>query len=416
MSDILIVGGGPSGLITGYFLSQQGIPVTIVEEKEEIGGLLKTINIDGIDIEAVYHHILFNDDNLLRLISKLNLEKRLKWHRSNVALYTHNKYYNISTPFNYLSLDFINKKRRFELIMKLTFPDTNAKSLNQLLGDEIYKAFFEDMLINKFGIYAKEIHPSWLINKIKKRGRSRCVVFERLGYLCGSFKIFIEKIVEHINKNCGKILLNTSIQSIKKNESNFEVLIGNTFYRFDKIIFTISPYDIAESVCNIDPLFASELKKLDFMSNITILFYTKKNLTNYYWVNIADRNIKLTGIISQSNLVKYEKANGFFTYISLYLPRDDPLLNEEDESLKEFVISELKKMKIDFNDNEIIYYKVTKTKYAQPLYFSDKDLILSNLTTPIKGIYILNNHSILPEDRGVDNIISKAEMLLGLLG
>jgi oxygen-dependent protoporphyrinogen oxidase len=53
MSDrVLIVGGGVSGLATAYFLSKAGIPSTIIERENRLGGLIKTDFIDGCQLEA----------------------------------------------------------------------------------------------------------------------------------------------------------------------------------------------------------------------------------------------------------------------------------------------------------------------------------------------------------------------------
>ncbi|MCX7945252.1 MAG: hypothetical protein N2746_12160 [Deltaproteobacteria bacterium] len=168
-------------------------------------------------------------------------------------------------------------------------------------------------------------------------------------------------------------------------------------------------------VSDIDAEFASQLRQLQYMSNITILLYTRKNLANYYWVNIADREVRLTGIISQSNLVRYPSAKGFFTYVSIYLPRDDKLLMVDSSQMLKFILQELCKMDISLKESEIFEFYVTRTEYAQPIYIADNDLVLSSLVTPISGIYVLNNHSILPEDRGLNNIVCKAKILSNLI-
>ncbi|MCX7945253.1 MAG: NAD(P)-binding protein [Deltaproteobacteria bacterium] len=168
MNKILIVGAGPSGLVSGFYLSKKGLHITIVEETDQIGGLLKTVRIDGIDIEAVYHHILFNDYELRELIESLSLSKSLEWHTSSIALFTNKRYYNISTPFNYLFLDFLSILQRLRLIKNLAFPRLDINSLRELFGDEVFEQFIKDMLINKFGIYSDIINPKWFVNKLKK--------------------------------------------------------------------------------------------------------------------------------------------------------------------------------------------------------------------------------------------------------
>lgn len=415
MLKVLVVGAGPAGLILSYLLAKRGENVSIVEKSNQYGGLLKTTNIDGVEIEELYHHILFNDEQLLKLIGELGLQNSLRWYKSRVALFTHNNFYDITTPANYLGLKFIPFLNRFKLILKLAFPDTEIKSLKEFFTEDIYGSFIEDMLINKFRIYANNVSPQWFIHKLKKRGRSRCLFYERLGYLNGSFKIFVDKIVGSIEKNGGKIILNSTIDKIIPRGLQFVVEINNRAELFDKIIFTISPFDIANLLKDINPEFSNRLFQLEFMSNITLLLYTKKNLTKYYWINIAERKIGLTGIISQSNLVEYKNIKGFFTYISLYLPKDDRLNSLNSKEILEYFLNELQKMRIKVESSDIIDYRITKSEYAQPLFFDNNDLLTVNLKTPIDGIYILNSHSLLPEDRGLNNIIQKANVLADLI-
>ncbi|MGC8928104.1 MAG: FAD-dependent oxidoreductase [Myxococcota bacterium] len=411
MFKILIVGAGPSGLISGYTLSRLGHSVKIVEKSDRVGGLLNTRNIDGIEIEEVYHHILYNDVHLVKLIKGLNLENRLHWYRSRVGIFTHNQFYNITTPFDYLGLSFISPLNRIKLIYRLAFPEANVSSLREFFSPEIYDSFIEDMLINKFNRYAEKINPDWFIQKLRKRGRSRCVLYERLGYIDGSFKIFCDAMTRFLESNGGEIILNSSIKSITYNGNQFKVDIDGKVEVFDRIIFTIAPPVIAELLKDIDPHFYKRLIKLSFMSNITILLYTRRNLTEYYWLNIADKKVGLTGIISQSNLVRYENVKGFFTYISLYLPIDDQMNNFDSNAMMDYLLSELDKMNINLHKSDIIEYQITKTEYAQPLYFGEEDLLTIDLKTPIKGIFILNSHSLLPEDRGLNNICLKAKLL-----
>ena len=52
MSQVLILGGGVSGLSTGYFLSKRGIESTIVEAGPQLGGLIRTDVVNGCQLEA----------------------------------------------------------------------------------------------------------------------------------------------------------------------------------------------------------------------------------------------------------------------------------------------------------------------------------------------------------------------------
>jgi oxygen-dependent protoporphyrinogen oxidase len=52
VSQVLILGGGISGLATAYFLSKRGLSSTIVEAQGRLGGLIKTDVVDNCRLEA----------------------------------------------------------------------------------------------------------------------------------------------------------------------------------------------------------------------------------------------------------------------------------------------------------------------------------------------------------------------------
>lgn len=51
MSDVLIIGGGISGLATAYYVRQQGLSATIIEGSKRLGGLIGTETVSGCRLE-----------------------------------------------------------------------------------------------------------------------------------------------------------------------------------------------------------------------------------------------------------------------------------------------------------------------------------------------------------------------------
>ena len=50
--EVVIVGGGISGLATAYFLGRHGLRSTIIEKQPRLGGLIQTDKIEGCELEA----------------------------------------------------------------------------------------------------------------------------------------------------------------------------------------------------------------------------------------------------------------------------------------------------------------------------------------------------------------------------
>jgi len=81
--DILIIGSGFGGLLTGNFLSKKGYKVAIIEKNDHPGGCLQSFEIDGVTFDTGIHYVgglkkgqvinkLFN---YLKILQDLNLRE-----------------------------------------------------------------------------------------------------------------------------------------------------------------------------------------------------------------------------------------------------------------------------------------------------------------------------------------------------
>jgi monoamine oxidase len=73
MKDIIIIGGGLSGMTAAYFLKKNGFTVQVLEANNYLGGRIKTVITDSnmaLEMGATW---VFNDPNLRDLISELSL-------------------------------------------------------------------------------------------------------------------------------------------------------------------------------------------------------------------------------------------------------------------------------------------------------------------------------------------------------
>src|SRR6266516_4633353 len=71
--NVVIIGGGISGLSTAYYLSKAGVHSTIVESRPRLGGVIQTEQIEGCTIEAGPDSFLSAKPAALELIRELGL-------------------------------------------------------------------------------------------------------------------------------------------------------------------------------------------------------------------------------------------------------------------------------------------------------------------------------------------------------
>ncbi|MEJ7584414.1 MAG: FAD-dependent oxidoreductase, partial [Acidimicrobiales bacterium] len=78
--DVVIIGAGPAGLTAAFCLQKHGVPSTVLEADDAVGGISRTANRDGwrfdigghrfftkVDaVESLWHDILPDEDFLMR--------------------------------------------------------------------------------------------------------------------------------------------------------------------------------------------------------------------------------------------------------------------------------------------------------------------------------------------------------------
>src|SRR5437588_418894 len=77
---VLVLGGGPAGLTAGYLLAKAGRPVIVLESEEQVGGLAKTVEIDGYRFDLGGHRFeLFFKSYTEKLWGVPTTEIRAEW-------------------------------------------------------------------------------------------------------------------------------------------------------------------------------------------------------------------------------------------------------------------------------------------------------------------------------------------------
>ncbi len=73
-TDVVVIGGGVSGLCTAYWLHKQGINVTLLEKDREVGGTMKTVREHGFLVETGPNSALETTPLFKEIISDCGLQ------------------------------------------------------------------------------------------------------------------------------------------------------------------------------------------------------------------------------------------------------------------------------------------------------------------------------------------------------
>lgn len=288
-----ILGGGLAGLLLGYELSKRGYEVTILEKEERIGGLCKSIYVEGYTFDVGGSHIIFSKDKeiLSRMISTIGKENLIRHYR-NTKIYYHGKL--IKYPFENGLYD-LDPFDRYECLKgivdayisretgKATFPRNFKEWCYFVFGKGIAEKYLIPYNEKIWKRPLEEISLEWVGGRVPNPPIDdiikSAVGIPTEGYthqlnFYYPIRGGIQSLPDAISKELfGRIINNFKIRRIKIEDEKYIVKGQNTEHLFDMVISTIPLPNILQILegDTIPKELSKELiESLDYNSLITV--------------------------------------------------------------------------------------------------------------------------------------------------
>lgn len=164
----LIVGGGVTGLTAAYLLARGGRKVIVAEKENDIGGLCKSMELDGIRFDLGPHVFLYTPyPECDRFILDVLKDEELITGKFQFAVHAKGRYWRFP---NQLQVPFYPWKYKKEILAGLlnrTQGHGPADSLMHWIsgksGISFYKDLFEDLFLKKALLPGNEVHKDWYL-------------------------------------------------------------------------------------------------------------------------------------------------------------------------------------------------------------------------------------------------------------
>ena len=252
--DVIVIGAGFSGVVTGRAMADIGKKVLIVDAKTEIGGMMADyIDSNGICIHKYGPHVfMINSDLIIDYLKKYSVLVPVT---NYVYAYINNKY--VSIPINFKSLDTLYGEKRATILKEkliklyglgnevhiLTMRNSDDPVIREL-ADELYNNIFVGYNTKMWGLLPEELDPSIpgrlpiRVSYNNKNCKKKYELIPRDGY-----KALFKSIVCSENID---ILLNCKASEFMKIEED-SVWIGDKF--FGGIVICTGPLDEMFGYC-----------------------------------------------------------------------------------------------------------------------------------------------------------------------
>lgn len=424
---VAIIGAGFTGLAAGFYLAKAGTKVFLFEKEEKPGGLAVGATVDKNwfwTIERHYHHLFTSDFKIIGLAKEVGVPIIFK--RPKTSVFVDNQTFPFDSPSSILSFPKLNifEKLRMGIVLfsfkinpfwKPLEKIPAEKSLQILLGERSYRMIWQPLLSAKFRQFLNGIPLSWFWARIKKRS-------PHLGYPEGGFQNLADKIARQIQKNGGKIYLNTAVNSIRRKNKNLEVIFTNysnnrSELLVNKVIVTLPSFTLLKIIPTLPNDYKKVLLSLHGLGALNLVLFLKEKFLKdgTYWLNICDKNFPFLSIVEHTNFMDPKYYNGqHIVYIGNYLPIGHPYMKMSADQLFKIYDPYLKKLNPNYTLSPIPY-TLFKAPFAQPVVTLNYSKIIPPLETPIKNVYLANIQQVYPWDRGTNYAVELGEKVAKLV-
>jgi protoporphyrinogen oxidase len=411
--DVIIIGGGITGLSAAHTLTKQGIKILILEQEEELGGLAASYKFPDFSIEKYYHHTFAADNVLFELIKELELEKQLVVKTASVGQLIGKKIHRLNTPFDILRFGELGIMDKFRLGLT-TLKAAHLKDyaaldkitarewITRQTGKNVYNKFFAPLINGKFGASADRISAAWIASRIKLRS-NRFIQGEKLYYLKDGFNELIDKLNKTIRAK-GEIKSGLTVDEIIIDKNKITgVKAGGHIFNARAVISTLPPQTLLK-LCRLPGKLADQLQKIAYQGCVCALIGLDRKLTDSYWINIGNAKLPFCLMVEHTNFYDRPEYNSKMIYLCSYIQdSNSPLWKKEAAEIIKIYMESLKEI-FGIKDNHLQWWKLARTLSAGPVYTTGYLSLLPPYATGVNGLFIAGMMQSYPE-RSIDNSI-----------
>ena len=433
--NISIIGGGMTGLVLAYRLSQQGHTVTVFEHNKQLGGLTTYHDYGSFVWDKFYHVILPSDTPLINFIKEIGLGDKLRWRRTLTGFYVDEQLHSISNTIEFLRFPALGIIDKIRLALTL-FYGSRIKDwrrlekisvedwLLKISGKSTYEKFWKPLLLAKLGESYKRVSAVFIWSYIKRlySARDSSSYKEQLGYVMGGYKTVFDQLEKLIYSSGGDIRTGVAVEHIAPApESGMWVEYKDKKEHFDKVIFT-APVNILQSVAadglvKVASEWASPTLRdhhtVEYLGVICMVLITRKPLVPYYVVNIADRRVPFTGIIGMSNLISLQESTGLhITFLPKYVLSDDPLLQQPKEELRKLFFVGLRLMFPNLEADDVVAAHINRAIKVQPLQVLNYSNLVPKVVTKHNDFFVLNTSQFVKDTLNNNTVVRHVDEFL----
>ena len=411
--EVVVIGGGPSGLTAASKLTDRGIQTTVLEKAAIVGGISRTESYRGFSFDMGGHRFFTKSRDVQNFWQKVLVDDFIERDRMSRIFYRRRFFHYPLKPLNtFISLGPIES---FLILLSYfrwqLFPyrveETFEQWVTNRFGKRLFETFFKTYTEKVWGIPCTELKAEWaaqrikglslrtaVLNMFRKPDKSIKTLIDRFHYPRLGPGMMWRAVATSIKDRGNSVRMNSDVVRLVRDGNKVKQVVIARDGQEEAVEGTdfISSMPLTELVRKLDPpapdhviAAAAELSYRDFLT--VCLIVNRSELFQDNWIYIHDPEVKVGRIQNYKNWSPDMVPNSEQSSLGLeyFCNEGDEVWTMADEDLIELGKREMDQLGlIDYSDVEDgCVFRVQK---SYPVYDSDYRVHLSVLREYVDGL------------------------------
>lgn len=421
---VVILGGGPAGLATGHELSLNGATVTVLERNGFVGGLCRTLHIQGYRFDLGGHRWFTKNEDLNEWFRRLMAGELVMVNRIS-RIYYDGKYFFYPIRFG----DIIKKTGPLTILhaglaflwasLRRSVSDRPIVNMKQAyvtqFGSKLYDMFFRRYSEKVWGRPCSELSADWVSQRSKglsiwtvvrealigadKKKYTTLIdefMYPRYGYMRVP-----ERMAEDIVKQGHDVLLEATVTAVTYNgPGDFDVHYNRggkaEVIKASAVVSTIPLGVLARILTPKCPMEVEQAaRQLEFRDLITVnVMLRRKQVSPDTWLYVQDEDVLFGRLHEPKNWSKDMVPDDAHTSLVLecFCSKGDHIWNLPDDQIVQRCVRDLVDKLRFIRDEEVEGASVVRTGEAYPVYdlqYAHKIETIKDFLKGFDGLHIV---------------------------
>ncbi|MFD9700829.1 NAD(P)/FAD-dependent oxidoreductase [Lentzea sp. NPDC059081] len=372
---VVVIGGGICGLATAHRLVRAGLPVTLLEASDQLGGLGTFFSSRDQWVERFYHCVMPTDSALLALLDEVGLRESVGWRPTRMGMVVdgvHRSFNSALDLLRFTPLSLVNRIR-FGVVSLLLRRLGQGEDLDRLrtedwlrglYGDKIWDLVLAPMFGAKFGSAFGDVPALYLWQRLGRESNESV-----RGYPAGGYKSVIDALRASIEAGGGEVRTSAPVRRLETTPDRVVVTLdeGETI-EARRAVSTV-PLPALRGIA--DDELARRLPdvRLPYQGVVNALFFLRKPLSGHYWAPVLRSGTDFDGVIEMTPLTGSQRyGDRHLVYVMRYTGRESELYREDEDVIARRWTEQLMSIHKGLTAADVDEVRVFKAPFVEPVY------------------------------------------------